>query len=85
MYAIIKVDVTGLNDINKPHGNIITIWWTSAIKVTTLLKKKSTFRNEKIVPQGHSLTSLSKPRDRFFYLSLTPMIDSYILNPCHAE
>ena len=38
-YAIVKVYVTDHNDVIKCHSNIITtIWWTSAIKVTVLLK-----------------------------------------------
>ena len=37
-YAIIKVYVTERNDIIKRHNDVITIWWTSAIEVTALLK-----------------------------------------------
>ena len=37
-YAIVKVYVTERNDIIKRHGKVITIWRTSAIKLTALLK-----------------------------------------------
>ena len=37
-YAIVKVDVTEHNDVTKSHSNIITMWRTSAIEVTALLK-----------------------------------------------
>ena len=37
-YAIVRVYVTERNDIIKIHGNVITIWRTSAIEVTALLK-----------------------------------------------
>ena len=37
-YTIVKVYVTEHNDIIKCHSNVITIWQTSAIKVTALLK-----------------------------------------------
>ena len=42
MYAIIKVYLTECNDVIKWESNVITIWRTSAIEVTALLKK-STF------------------------------------------
>ena len=35
-YAIVKVDVAERNDVTKHHGIVITIWQTSAIKVTAL-------------------------------------------------
>ena len=38
-HAIVKVYVTERNDVIKPHSNAITIWRTSAIEVTALLKK----------------------------------------------
>ena len=38
-YAFAKVYVTERNDVIKCHSNVITIWQTSAIKVTALLKK----------------------------------------------
>ena len=38
-YAIFKVGVTELNDVIKHHRNVITIWRTSAIEMTALLKK----------------------------------------------
>ena len=34
----VKVYVTEGNDFIKCHSNVITIWWTSAIEVTALLK-----------------------------------------------
>ena len=37
-YAIVKVYVTERNHVIKCHSNVITIWQTSAIKVTALLK-----------------------------------------------
>ena len=37
-YAIIKVYVIERNDIIESHSNFITIWQTSAIEVTALLK-----------------------------------------------
>ena len=37
-YVIVKVYVTERNDAIKHHSNVITIWRTSAIEVTTLLK-----------------------------------------------
>ena len=33
-----KVYVTECNDVMKRHSNVITIWRTSAIEVTALLK-----------------------------------------------
>ena len=45
-YAIVKVYVTDRNDVIKRPSNAITIWRTTAIEVTALLKK-STFRNER--------------------------------------
>ena len=63
----------------KRHSNVITIWQTSAIKVTQFLKKIYVQKwkmckkknlswvlgvNRKIsVPRDHSLASLGKPRD----------------------
>ena len=38
-YAFVKVYVSERNDVIKRHSNVITIWRTSAIEVTTLLKK----------------------------------------------
>ena len=38
MYAIIKVYATEHNDVINRHNNVITIWQTSAIEVTSLLK-----------------------------------------------
>ena len=47
---------------------------------------------EKSVPHDQCLSSLGKPhvpisdpRDRFFYPTLTIMVDSYILYPCPAH
>ena len=37
-FAIVKVYVTEHNDIIKRHSNAITIWQTSAIEMTALLK-----------------------------------------------
>ena len=37
-YAIVKVYVTECNDVIKRHSYGITIWRTSAIEMTTLLK-----------------------------------------------
>ena len=37
-YAIVKVYVTERNDAIKRHSIVITIWQTSAIEVTALLK-----------------------------------------------
>ena len=37
-YIIDKVNVTGRNDVIKRVCNVITIWRTSAIEVTALLK-----------------------------------------------
>ena len=37
-YAIVKVYVTECYDVIKRHSNVVTIWQTSAIEVTTLLK-----------------------------------------------
>ena len=45
-FAIVKVYVTERNDVIKRHRNAITIWRTSAIEVTALLKN-STLRNER--------------------------------------
>ena len=39
-YAIVKVDVTGRNDVSKRHGNIITVWQTSTKEVTALFKNQ---------------------------------------------
>ena len=36
--AIIKVYVTDRNDVIKRYSNVITIWRTSAIEMTALLK-----------------------------------------------
>ena len=36
--VIVKVYVTERNDVIKLHSNVITIWWTSAIEMTALLK-----------------------------------------------
>ena len=38
MYTIVKVFVTERNDVIERHSNVITIWRTSAIEVTVLLK-----------------------------------------------
>ena len=38
MDVIVKGYVNERNDAIKRHGNVITIWWTSAIEVTALLK-----------------------------------------------
>ena len=42
-YAVVKVYVTECNDVIKRNSDIIRIWQTSAIEVTTLLK---TLRSE---------------------------------------
>ena len=36
--VIVKVYVTERNDVIKLHSNVITIWWTSTIEVSALLK-----------------------------------------------
>ena len=38
MYAIVNFYVTERNDVIKCHSNVITIWRTSAMEVTALLK-----------------------------------------------
>ena len=38
IYTIIKVYVIEHNEVIKRHGNVITIWRTSAIEVTALFK-----------------------------------------------
>ena len=40
-YAIVKVYITIRNDVIKRHSNVITIWRTSGIEVTALLKKST--------------------------------------------
>ena len=37
-YAIVKFYVTERNDVIKRHSIVITIWWTSTVEVTALLK-----------------------------------------------
>ena len=37
-YAIVRVDGTERNDVSKRQGIVITIWRTSAIEVTAILK-----------------------------------------------
>ena len=37
-YVIVKIYVTERNDIVKRYSNVITVWRTSAIEVTALLK-----------------------------------------------
>ena len=37
-YAIVRVYVTERIDTINRHGNVITVWQTSAIEVTALLK-----------------------------------------------
>ena len=93
-YTIVKGYVTERYDVIKGHSNAITIWQTSAINVTALLK---TLRSEKkgvqekesimgakprqknpslVVTVWHHSASLdSDPREGYFYLHLTPMID----------
>ena len=39
-YTIVKVYVTECNEVIKSHSNVITIWRTSAVKVTALLKQE---------------------------------------------
>ena len=52
-YAIVKVYVTGRNADIKRHSNVITLWRTSAIVVTALLK---TLRSEmKAVQEKESI------------------------------
>ena len=46
MYAIVKADISEHDNVTKRHCNVITIWRTSGIEVTALLKK-STLRNER--------------------------------------
>ena len=41
MYAIVQVYLTERNDVIKHDSNYITIWRTSVIEVTALLKKKN--------------------------------------------
>ena len=79
--AIIKVNGTESNDVIKRHSNVITIWWTSTIEVTALLK------NIRLQMEGpsrsvwHHSASLvvqdSNPWDGFFCPPLTSMIDPY--------
>ena len=51
-YAIVKVYVNERNGVIKRHSNVITIWRTSAVKVTALLKK---LRSEMKGVQGESI------------------------------
>ena len=37
---IVQVDITECNDVTYRHGIVITIWWTSAIKVAALLENQ---------------------------------------------
>ena len=72
-YAIVKVEVTGSNDITKCHGIVITIWQKSAMEVSAL--SKTHFLKWKVCKKKnlswvwgtdrntHSLTSLGKPHD----------------------
>ena len=77
-YAIVKVYETERNDVIKRQSNVITIWRTSAIEVTALLKdirsemkgvqeKESIMdvrsRKETSAARDHSLALLGKPRD----------------------
>ena len=39
MFAIVKIYVPELNDVIKHHSNVITIWRTSEVEVTALLKQ----------------------------------------------
>ena len=39
---------------------------------------------EKSVSWNHCLATLCKAADKFFYPHLTPLKDSYIINPFHA-
>ena len=96
---MLSLRLTSLNvfDITKHHGNI-TIWQTSAIEVIQLLKvckKKNlscvrgrqNYRSLQITVWHHSASLMmpdSDPQDGVFYLSLTPMIESYI-NPLYTE
>ena len=71
-YAIVKVYFTESNDVIKRHNNVITIWRTSEIEVTALLKDlhvrsemKGVQEKENIMGEGlcdHCLASLGKPR-----------------------
>ena len=89
-YAIVKVYVTERNDVIKRHSYVITICWTPAIEVTALLKNlrpemKGAQEKESIMgmsgrQKNPSLKPDSDPRDGFFYLPLTPMIDRYSLS-----
>ena len=40
MYTIIKVYVTERYDVIKRHNNVITIWRTSAVELTAVLKNQ---------------------------------------------
>ena len=57
MYAIVKVYVTEHNDVIKRHSNVITIWQTSAIQVTELLKNLHS--EMKGVQEKESITGVS--------------------------
>ena len=87
--AIVKVYVTERTDVIIRHSNGITIWQTSSMEMTALLKKlHSVMKNvqEKESVMGvrvdrKKIRSLgmpgSDPRDRFFYLPLLPIINPY--------
>ena len=82
MYAIVKTDISEIDDATKRHGNVITIWRTSGFKVTALLKNPRS-EMKGMQEKNSSLVCLvmadSDPRDGYFYLSLTPMIESYFI------
>ena len=75
--AIVKVYVTGCDDVIKPHSSFITIWQTSVIEVTALLKNLKSEKRcarkmfyhrcegyiEESIPRDQRLASRGKPRD----------------------
>ena len=69
-YVIVKVSVTERNHAIKRLSNVITIWRTSAIEVTALIKKNLRSEMKRCakkgiyhIPRDHILSSLGKPRD----------------------
>ena len=56
-YSIVKVYVTERNDVIKRHSNVITIWRTSAISETELLKE-SLLSEMKGVQEKDSITGV---------------------------
>ena len=65
-YDIVKVYVTERSDVCKRHSNVITIWRTSAIEVTALLKKKDP-RDARQWSSGQIFLSTPHTNDRSLY------------------